>query len=172
MKEMTINTKVLVCTLDELSPADREVVDAARAATAPPSRPRGRRGGVSAPTYRFEWGRTPVFQARAGSRPPRLAQLCRNPQEYAPPPLRSETRRCISPQTARASGRCPRLPYKNFAPSSHLPSASVDLDILTRNIGCCIACKKADQLGVFSVRSGSAHKGESAFFRVIDIVIA
>ena len=34
MKEMTINTKVLVCTLDELSPADREVVDAARAATA------------------------------------------------------------------------------------------------------------------------------------------
>ena len=31
---MTINTKVLVCTLDELSPADREVVDAARAATA------------------------------------------------------------------------------------------------------------------------------------------
>ena len=34
MKEMTINIKVLVCTLDELSPADREVVDAARAATA------------------------------------------------------------------------------------------------------------------------------------------
>ena len=34
MKEMTINTQVLVCTLDELSPADREVVDAARAATA------------------------------------------------------------------------------------------------------------------------------------------
>lgn len=34
MKEMTINTKVLVCTLDELSSADREVVDAARAATA------------------------------------------------------------------------------------------------------------------------------------------
>ena len=34
MKEMTINTKVLVCTLDELSPADREVVAAARAATA------------------------------------------------------------------------------------------------------------------------------------------
>ena len=34
MKEMTINTKVLVCMLDELSPADREVVDAARAATA------------------------------------------------------------------------------------------------------------------------------------------
>ena len=31
---MTINTKVLVCKLDELSPADREVVDAARAATA------------------------------------------------------------------------------------------------------------------------------------------
>ena len=31
---MTINTNVLVCTLDELSPADREVVDAARAATA------------------------------------------------------------------------------------------------------------------------------------------
>ena len=34
MKQMTINTKVQVCTLDELSPADREVVDAARAATA------------------------------------------------------------------------------------------------------------------------------------------
>ena len=34
MKEMTINTRVLVCTLDELSPADREVVDAARDATA------------------------------------------------------------------------------------------------------------------------------------------
>ena len=31
---MIINTKVLVCTLEELSPADREVVDAARAATA------------------------------------------------------------------------------------------------------------------------------------------
>ena len=34
MKEMTIETKVKVCTVDELSPADREVVDAARRATA------------------------------------------------------------------------------------------------------------------------------------------
>lgn len=34
MKEMVINTKVKVCTVDELSAADREVVDAARAATA------------------------------------------------------------------------------------------------------------------------------------------
>lgn len=34
MKEMIINTKVKVCTVDELSAADREVVDAARAATA------------------------------------------------------------------------------------------------------------------------------------------
>lgn len=33
MKEMVINTKVKVCTVDELSAADREVVDAARAAT-------------------------------------------------------------------------------------------------------------------------------------------
>ena len=31
---MTIETKVKVCTVDELSPADREVVDAARRATA------------------------------------------------------------------------------------------------------------------------------------------
>lgn len=34
MKEMVINTKVKVCTVDELPDADREVVDAARAATA------------------------------------------------------------------------------------------------------------------------------------------
>lgn len=34
MKEMIINTKVKVCTVDELPDADREVVDAARAATA------------------------------------------------------------------------------------------------------------------------------------------
>lgn len=34
MKEMVINTKVKVCTVDELSAADREVVDAARSATA------------------------------------------------------------------------------------------------------------------------------------------
>ena len=34
MKEMIINTKVVVCSLDELSPVDKEVVDAARAATA------------------------------------------------------------------------------------------------------------------------------------------
>ncbi len=34
MKEMVINTKVVVCSLDELSPVDKEVVDAARAATA------------------------------------------------------------------------------------------------------------------------------------------
>ena len=34
MKEMVINTTVKVCTVDELSPSDREVVDAARAATA------------------------------------------------------------------------------------------------------------------------------------------
>ena len=34
MKEMTIETKVKVCIVDELSPADREVVDAARRATA------------------------------------------------------------------------------------------------------------------------------------------
>ena len=34
MKEMVINTVVKVCSVDELSPADRELVDAARAATA------------------------------------------------------------------------------------------------------------------------------------------
>ena len=34
MKEMIINTKVKVCTINELPDADREVVDAARAATA------------------------------------------------------------------------------------------------------------------------------------------
>ena len=34
MKETIINTKVKVCTVDELPDADREVVDAARAATA------------------------------------------------------------------------------------------------------------------------------------------
>ena len=34
MKEMVINTVVKVCSADELSPSDREVVDAARAATA------------------------------------------------------------------------------------------------------------------------------------------
>ena len=34
MKELIIQTKVKVCTVDELSAADREVVDAARAATA------------------------------------------------------------------------------------------------------------------------------------------
>lgn len=34
MKEMTIETKVKVCTVDELSASDREVVDAARRATA------------------------------------------------------------------------------------------------------------------------------------------
>lgn len=34
MKEMVINTKVKVCTINELPDADREVVDAARAATA------------------------------------------------------------------------------------------------------------------------------------------
>lgn len=34
MKEMTIETKVKVCTVDELSATDREVVDAARRATA------------------------------------------------------------------------------------------------------------------------------------------
>ena len=34
MKEMIINTTVKVCTVDELSSADREIVDAARAATA------------------------------------------------------------------------------------------------------------------------------------------
>ena len=34
MKELSIKTTVKVCTADELSPADREIVDAARAATA------------------------------------------------------------------------------------------------------------------------------------------
>lgn len=34
MKEMVINTVVKVCSYDELQPADREIVDAARAATA------------------------------------------------------------------------------------------------------------------------------------------
>ena len=34
MKEIVINTTVKVCSVDELSVADREVVDAARAATA------------------------------------------------------------------------------------------------------------------------------------------
>ena len=34
MKEMTIETKVKVCTVDELTASDREVVDAARRATA------------------------------------------------------------------------------------------------------------------------------------------
>ena len=34
MKEMILQTKVAVCTYDELQTADREVVDAARAATA------------------------------------------------------------------------------------------------------------------------------------------
>lgn len=34
MKELSIKTTVKVCTADELSPSDREIVDAARAATA------------------------------------------------------------------------------------------------------------------------------------------
>ena len=34
MKDLSIKTTVKVCTADELSPADREIVDAARAATA------------------------------------------------------------------------------------------------------------------------------------------
>lgn len=34
MKEMILQTKVKVCGIDELSPADKELVDAARAATA------------------------------------------------------------------------------------------------------------------------------------------
>mgnify|MGYP003326448588 CR=1 FL=1 len=32
MKEMILQTKVKVCGIDELSPADKELVDAARAA--------------------------------------------------------------------------------------------------------------------------------------------
>lgn len=40
--------------------------------------------------------------------------------------------------------------------------ATVDLDILPRDITCLIACQKTDQLSILSIRARAPHKGQFA----------